>query len=286
MDVTRNATEWPNRVESCTTMQTSTDKQSIHTELSDDDRRALSGIIELLGPLVNLEPIARYATMSAEEVWSTLVIQVCVMGSARHIQRLTDDSGRYRDFQEAASLPVVSKERNRAAYLARVLREFRATRFHQKGADRLAAMLSSPRVFQGDKISLLDRLSHQEDGSQTRDELIRRCPAFGLKSASDFMITIGLSHDVIALDTRLIGIFQRHFGYKLDSGKVQSNRGIYFSLEAALRGFCREKQVSLALLDRLLFNFDNLSAVDLVLDYPQLTDRLRQNGDDHPEKPG
>lgn len=83
------------------------------------------------------------------------------------------------------------------------------------------------------------------------------------------------SHDVIALDTRIVGIFKKYFGYNLNARQVQSNRAIYVSLEAALREFCREKQVSLAFLDRLLFNFSDLSIIELVVNHPQLIGCLR-----------
>ena len=135
-------------------------------------------------------------------------------------------------------------------------------------------MLKSSEVFQRGEPILLRGLSHKGDTIQTRDELIRRNPIFRLKSTSDFMIAVGLSHDVIALDTRVVGVFQKHFGYNVSPGRIQSNRDLYLSLEATLREFCREQGVSLALLDRLLFKFSVLSAIELVVKYPELTHRF------------
>jgi thermostable 8-oxoguanine DNA glycosylase len=113
-------------------------------------------------------------------------------------------------------------------------------------------------------------LSQEDAAIQTRDELIRRNPIFRLKSTSDFMISVGLSHDVIALDTRVIGIFQDYFEYNVSAGRIQSDLEMYLSLEATLREFCGEQGVSLALLDRLLFKFSDLNAVELVVKYPEL----------------
>ena len=250
-----------------------TSRDPLHTQITNADRKTLSEIIELLGPLVSLEPIGHYASMTAEEVWLTLVIQVCVMGSARPIGRLQSNTARYQDFRKAVSLSTVRNEQDPATYLEKAFQRFYATRFYEKSADKLATMLS---VFQDGRTSLFDGLSHEDDVFQTRDELIQRCSIFGLKSVSDFMITVGLSHDVIALDTRVTGIFQRYFDYNLSSGQIQSNRRIYFSLEAALREVCQDRQVSLALLDRLLFNFGDLSVIELVARHPELIDRLRE----------
>jgi thermostable 8-oxoguanine DNA glycosylase len=88
------------------------------------------------------------------------------------------------------------------------------------------------------------------------------------------MICVGLSHDVIALDTRVVGVFQEHFGYEVSPGRIQSNRDLYLSLEATLREFCSGQGVSLALLDRLLFRFSDLRAIELVVKYPELTCRF------------
>jgi hypothetical protein len=56
--------------------------------------------------------------------------------------------------------------------------------------------------------------------------------------------------------------------HPLEAGYIQGNRGYYFSLEAALRDFCQEKGISLALLDRLIFNFSSLNFRDFLIDNP------------------
>ena len=127
----------------------------------------------------------------------------------------------------------------------------------------------TPTVFKNGKHVLFEGLSHADDTIQTRDEVRRRCPGFNLKSASDFMISVGLSHDVIALDTCVIGFLQKHLHYNIDSVRIQADRKYYFSLENELRKYCREQRVSLALLDRLIFNLSALSVVDFVISQPE-----------------
>jgi thermostable 8-oxoguanine DNA glycosylase len=246
-------------------------KKNAKTVLSDADREALSRIIDLFGQFVELETLGQYSSMSAQDAWMALVIQVCVMGSARHVGRIESDAAKRKQFEAAISLEQIDHHSNPLSYLAGTLRDFSATRFPQKSAERLITVLQSSTVFQEGHLILFQGLSHTDDAIRTRDELIKRCPIFRLKSASDFMIGVGLSHDVIALDTRIIGIFQAHFGYNLNPTQVQSNRKVYFSLEEALREFCRGKGVSLALLDRLLFRFSDIGAIELAIKYPGLT---------------
>jgi thermostable 8-oxoguanine DNA glycosylase len=203
-----------------------------------------------------------------------LVEQVCVMGSARHIERLHKALEKYEEFKKAVSLETLSRQQNLVHYLSKTLRDFSVTRFCNKNSEKIASMFKSPEVFQGGDFILLRGLSHEGNAIQTRDELIRRNPIFRLKSTSDFMIAVGLSHDVIALDTRVTGVLQKHFGYNVTPGRIQSNRDLYLSLEATLREFCYEQGVSLALLDRLLFKFNVLSAIELVVKYPELARRF------------
>lgn len=252
-------------------METVRSKRDVQTLLSDADRAALGRMIALFGQFVELDPIGRYSTMTPEDVWQMLVVQVCVMGSARLIERLYRDTAKRKEFEEVVSLRLISQQQNPVAYLAETLRNFSATRFPQKGAERLVTILQSSSVFRDGNLILFQELSHKDDAIQTRDELIKRCRIFRLKSASDFMISVGLSHDVIALDTRIINILRDHFDYNLTPTQIQSSRRSYLSLEAALREFCREQNVSLALLDRLLFRFSNLGAIELAMRYPELT---------------
>jgi thermostable 8-oxoguanine DNA glycosylase len=258
-------------------METLCSNGDIPTLLTTSDRRVLRRIVRLFGRLVEDEvaPLGRYRTMTQDEVWHLLVGQICVMGSARHMESIRSDPGKRQEFESAVSLESVKREQFPVSYLARILRAFSATRFPKKSADRLGGLFESPTVFQRGKLILYEGLSHEGNRDKVRDELIERCrPVFRLKSASNFMIAAGLSHDVIALDTRVVGLLQKHLGYNLNSTRIQSQRGLYLSLEAALRDFCHEQSISLALLDRILFGFSNMGAIELIVKYPELTRRL------------
>jgi thermostable 8-oxoguanine DNA glycosylase len=245
-------------------------KGSIRTLLDNTDREILGRIVRCFGQFVEVEPLAQYRTMTPDDVWLVLVGQVCVMGSAGHMERLQSDDAMREKFKDAVSLQVVGLQHNPVSYLEETLRNFSVTRFPNRSAERLVSVLQSLGVFQGSELVLFEGLSHNSGAVQTRDEIIERCPAFRLKSASDFLISVGLSHDVIALDTRVVGIMQKYLGYNLTPERIQSHRGVYLSLEAALREFCREQNISLALLDRLLFRFSNLGAIELAVKHPEL----------------
>lgn len=100
-----------------------------------------------------------------------------------------------------------------------------------------------------------------------RGALLQSCPIFKLKSASDFMISTGLSHDVIALDTRVVGVLRRYFGFNHEASTVQGRPSLYFSVEQALRETCQEAGRTLALLDRILFRYRGVSTLEFVIEH-------------------
>jgi thermostable 8-oxoguanine DNA glycosylase len=240
------------------------------TQLSDADREGLGRIVALFGEYIDLAPIGFYRTMSAADVWLKLVIQVCVTGSARHWIRLLNDQAKCKKFERAFSLKSLDRHQYSVAYMADTLRRYSATRFPKQGAQRLKKALESPGVFQDGKLVLLEQLSHENHPYETRTLLMERCPVFGMKLASNFMIGVGLSHDVIALDSRVVGLLKTYFDYNYDASQIQSSRHRYLSLESALRELCQERNVSLATLDRVLFHFSTIGAIELAMEYPQV----------------
>jgi thermostable 8-oxoguanine DNA glycosylase len=231
------------------------------TLLTTADRKILGRIVRLFGGLVEdeVEPLGQYRTITPDNAWQLLVGQVCVMGSARHLESIRSDASKRPKFEIAVSLESLKRKRSPVSYLASVLRDFSATRFPKQAAHRLERLFQSPTVFQNGKLILFEGLSHEANRDQLRNELMSRCPIFGLKSASNFMIAVGLSHDVIALDTRIVGILQKHFAYNVNPARIQSQTRLYLSLEAALREFSSQHNISLALLDKILFSFGNNS---------------------------
>jgi hypothetical protein len=60
-------------------MKTTQDRKDFTTHISGADREILDRIVGLLAPLVKLDQIGSYSSMSADELWWHLVVQVCVM---------------------------------------------------------------------------------------------------------------------------------------------------------------------------------------------------------------
>lgn len=234
------------------------DRKSYKTYLSDEDIEKLQKIKKYLIDKVKLPKLGSYLSLDDKELWMKIVIQFCVMGGTRMIDYLEKDKIRYAEFKKKIDLNNLMSivEGDRLNYIDNILKDFKATRFHYHQAIKIDNILKNPRVVNNGHIILLDGLSHTPpDFMKVRSELMERNPYFKLKSASDFMIVVGLSHDVIAFDTRVVGILNDYFGLNLNVNRVQGSKTIYESLESALRDACERLGISLAHLDRMLFRF-------------------------------
>lgn len=249
------------------------------TTLSDRDIRLLKKIKKCYEKFYgNLDPKSRskelelrelgdYSFLGDEDLWLKLVTQFCVVGGARMIDNLKANK-KWEKFKTEISLNrLLSIAKDRQKYIAQILKKYKATRFYNKQGTKIDELLNNPNVVKNGRIVLLNGLSHENDYAYIRNELIKRTRYFKLKSASDFMISVGLSHDVIALDTRVIRILKEYFGLNINADKVQGNEKIYLSIENALRDGCRKIDFSLALLDRMLFRFSGESAISFILKY-------------------
>jgi len=203
-----------------------------------------------------------------EDLWIEIVTQFCVMGGTRMIESLMNDSSKYSEFKNEIGLGKLLsfKKSKRIGHIANVLKTFKATRFHPQEAEKINALFSNSKVIRDRRIVLLDGLSYKQPFNKIRDELIRRNPYFKFKSASDFMIKVGLSRDVIALDTRILGVLNDHFGQKLKPNKVQGNKKVYELIEEALRKACKKIRIPLARLDRILFKYSEKRAIAFILE--------------------
>jgi len=246
-------------------METIVTHKTAETTITRDDRLKLLRILDRLGPYANVPQLGRYMQMRSSDVWLKIVGQVCVMGSSRGMAAINADPKTRKGFAKAASLRSWSTANYRVSALAKVLKEFKATRFASRSARLLRKVAKSPDVARNDCCVLLRRLSHDQDMEEVRRTLIDRCSIFKLKSASDFMINVGLSHDVVALDVRVVGTLRKHLGFNLDASKVQGRERVYLSVEDALRQVCLEAGTTLAVLDKAIFQFGGMSALDFAL---------------------
>lgn len=243
------------------------DSITSRTILSDSDISAIAKINQYLGNKVSVPKLALYSSLTKEELWQTIVEQYCVMGNASKLDNLRDNPADYQDFRAKLKLKILlSPNVDPVQHITETLKVYKATRFHNKQAGRIAELLTIRTVIFMGKFVLLNDLSHDRPREIIRNQLLKRNPLFGMKSVSDFMIDIGLSHDVIALDSRIIGIFQNHFQFNVKVARVQRNKKIYLSVEEALRRACSKLGFKLAHLDRMLFRFSNKDAVSFILE--------------------
>lgn len=234
------------------------------TTIRDESKRKLRYVIEKLGRHTKTPELGRWKTLSDEALWSYIVGQVCVMGSAIPMETL-EREGRRPDFNKALSLSTLAAKQDRVTYIAGQLKEFSATRFHKKAAQRLEAALGNANIVDSGRVVLLANLPEGKP-DEIREELLKRAESlFRRKSVSDLMINVGLSHDVIALDQRVVGLLNTHLGYNKTFDRLQSSRALYLSAEDCLRDVCKEAGVSLGTLDRMLFNFAGLSAIEYLM---------------------
>jgi len=132
--------------------------------------------------------------------------------------------------------------------------------------DRIERFLNNENAVKEGKLILFDGLDNVNNEDEIRDILLKRCSgSFRIKSISDFMIGIGMAKSLIAFDTRIVGILEKHFELKVKSGKIQSNESLYKTLERKLREVCKEIEIELSLLDRMLFKSSKISVIEYIL---------------------
>lgn len=244
-------------------METSFSSGEITTSSSNEDLIKFEKIVNQLESKVKLVKKDNFRKLDNNQLWETIVCQICVMGSSRNWEKLKK-SDKYKEFAEKIKLTTIAKQ-NDKNYLQGIFKEYKPTRFPKKSAEKLNKILDNKGIVNNFKVVILDGLDSSMDYNEIRNSLMERNPFFKMKSASDFMIELGLSDDVIAIDTRIIGILRKHFSYNLDLGKVQSNKQIYLSLEETLRSMCKKMKIQLGLLDRMLYKYANMDVISFLL---------------------
>lgn len=236
------------------------------TSLRPESREKILHLITKLAPHTRTPALGRWKAISNEELWFHIVSQVCVMGSAVPMEKL-EHKGNLPEFEAALSLKTLSTTtQDKAIYIEGQLVKFKATRFMKKAANRLADAVVNPKIVNGTRVVLLDGLPHG-DADAVREELLKRSTGlFKRKSVSDLMITLGLSHDVIALDQRVVGVLNARLGYNRKFSSLQASRSVYLSVEDCLRSVCKDANVSLGNLDRMLFCFAGLTAIEYLME--------------------
>lgn len=200
------------------------------------------------------------------DAWWRIVVQLSVRGGSRGMQQIEQDPECLDRVRDSVSLQRCLAARTPKRFIEKALREHGATRFPTKVAGDLVALLRDPRVVDGGRVVLDDGLRGLRDGDAMRDAVIARTSGlFGMKSASDYLINRGLTTDVIALDRRVVGVLREHFGLEVPLAYIQGKSEVYRAVEDGLRRECAAIGMSLAVLDRILYQYSVMSAVEWVM---------------------
>lgn len=236
-------------------------------EVTTEDRRKIACIVQKLKFAPDLPPYGKWKEMSSQEIWEEILVQLCVMGGAKPIERLTANEERYAEFVRKLGIEnLLEIAADRKEYISKQLKEYKATRFHNKNAERINSCLENDEIVKDGKIILLEELKNRgiDNEDKIRDILLKKMPFFKIKSVSDLMITIGAARGLIAFDTRIVGLLNKYFGLNRKPNLIQYNERLYKKIEGKLRDVCKELGIELSLLDRILFA--EKSAIEYLLE--------------------
>ncbi len=230
-------------------------KENWNLETTDEDRKILRYITDMWKEKTPPPSYGKWIDMNSEDIWKELVIQFCVFGGAKPIENLSKNIESKYEFFEKLSLDLLSNTTSRRQEsIASHLKDFKATRFYNKAAKHINDCVENVNVVRDGKVVLLDDI---KDGTLTEDDirdiLLERLSHFKMKSVSDFMITIGAARNLIAFDTRVVGLLNMQLGLNVCLDRIRSSKKLYKALENGLKELCRELSIELSHLDRLLF---------------------------------
>ena len=236
------------------------DYKTVH---SPEDAEKIRALAEKLGN----EPIE-----VEQDQWIALIAQFCVMGRAAAWEKLTNNPNQFEDFKKAVSLKKLKEQDDAYNYLRDVFELYRPTRFYNKRAKDIAEIINLPEVANGNELVLFRDLPPKSDYNEIRNMVIKRTKGkLKMKSVSDLMISLGLSKDVIALDTRVVKFLKKHLDYRLEglekvkTSRIQTNKKLYLSIENDLREICDHCRIELGTLDRVIFRYSSTNVIDYLL---------------------
>ena len=229
---------------------------------------SVSSAVDSLRPLVGkvVLPVRGQGWDAVGDSWFRLVGQICAIGNSRAWEAL-------ETVEELLTIPCIRAEGEQASrYVHGILAEQRIRYCSLRSADSakaaaIAANAFSPFIADGNgAVCLLDGIREavgtpSADGVLTlaqaktaRRLLIREVRFFGPKSASDFLLGLGLTDGLLAFDVRLLNLFIDLWGFDPSWRERVHRLDLYEALEAEIiERFCRPLDISPVALDRLLF---------------------------------
>lgn len=232
--------------------------------------------VKLLG-CTTLPAIDRWRSMSADDIWLRVVSQVVVVGNAEPAEKLRTDQIRTGlSFNTLAAL----EENEAAKAIGKVLAKI-GTRYvrsiHPENSPKVRALrynLDFLRRFNSGPCGFVKYLSEMESSQERIGCLSQNFKYIKAKGARDFLTTgLGMATDVIALDSRVMGIVRLILPYL----PANVTAGNYNEIEKFLiEHVCEPLKISAMEFDQLLFH--NASAIQQLLgdtavafDQPSLT---------------
>jgi len=195
------------------------------------------------------------------KLWSTFICEFLVRGGTGPLDRARGDKKKWRRLLRETSLTASLAAPS--TQLAEALNG--ATRFPNVQAKAIERCRRDEKIVRQDKFVLLKGFESIENDTERRNEIRRRCSAFGLKGASNFLINVGAAQDLAAIDSRIGACLKSHFGFPFSAQCVQSSDDLYEAVESALREVATRNHVSLAHLDRSIFQASGKNALEPLL---------------------
>lgn len=231
-----------------------------------DTVAALGSVARFRDTVVLPEPGRGWADPCA--AWHRVVGQICAVGSSRSWEPLEDLTVR----AQLSVAAIRAAGDGAAEHVHRVLAGIRVrycspAKQRSQKAEAIAWNAQLPFVAEPEgRVGLLDQLrSHVGDSGldgmfsqiqahEARRLLIRSLRFFGPKSASDFLLGLGLADSLLAFDTRILNLLIDGLGWEASWRSRVQRLSAYEELEAeVLERLARPLGLSGLHLDRLLF---------------------------------
>ena len=192
------------------------------------------------------------------QLWHQFVREFLVRGGARPLERADQDQRQKKNLVRETSLRALLNPEGRRELRKRLEGK---TRFPQKAARAILRGFHNKSVVRRNRFVLLNGLkAHGEIG--LRKQIYCRYPELGWKGTSDFLISSGIARDLVAIDTRILSCLQKHFGAPEEIHRARSDYNLYLGVESALRKVAERNKISLAELDRMIFQASGTSMLD------------------------
>jgi hypothetical protein len=202
-----------------------------------------------------LPVVGKWRLMSDETLWLRVVSQVVVVGNEAPAKRLqcTEIQAHLAFYTLANSHPTIAANAIGSALAAIGTRY--VSRTQPTGSPKVNALLKNLAVlkaFNGGPRGLVGHLAGMKTSRDRIDYLSKNFSYFKAKGARDFLATgLGMASDVIALDSRVMGIVRRI----VPELPVEVNARNYDAIERFLiKRVCQPLKMSGMEFDQLLFH--------------------------------